>query len=42
MKLDVGLSIAYQLLRRNGAELGLEPDSGGGTVFRIQLAPAKG
>ncbi len=37
MRLDLGLALAFQLLRRNGAELRVESAPTGGTAFRLLL-----
>lgn len=42
MRLDIGLALAFQLLRRNGAELRVESAPGGGTAFRLLLPKAGG
>jgi DNA-binding response OmpR family regulator len=42
MRLDIGLALAFQLLRRNGAELRVENASGGGTAFRLLLPKTGG
>ena len=43
MQLDVGLAMAYQLLHRNGASLGVQVDGDGGSVFQLQFpGPAAG
>jgi CheY-like chemotaxis protein len=37
MRLDLGLALAYQLLRRNGAEIELSDGDGVGALWRIRL-----
>ncbi len=40
MRLDMGLAVAYQTLRRTGAEITVEDGGAGSTLFRLRLPAA--